>query len=61
MEGEWLVDIIAQNGVAWDRLNTVGVRHQAEDGYDRLDAFEPPMLPGGVSLKIPHHRYQKLF
>ncbi|MFQ6673283.1 MAG: FG-GAP-like repeat-containing protein [Fidelibacterota bacterium] len=51
---EWLVDIIAENGGARDRLNRVGVNYAASDGFDRMDAFEPPMLPGGVSVRIPH-------
>jgi predicted outer membrane repeat protein len=51
-ENEWLVDIIARNGLGMDKLNTVGVLANAMDEYDKFDAFEPPMLPGGVSLRM---------
>ena len=44
--------MIARTGNAKDQLNSVGVRHIAEDGYDRLDEFEPPVAPGDISLRI---------
>ncbi|MFQ6615865.1 MAG: FG-GAP-like repeat-containing protein [Fidelibacterota bacterium] len=53
-ESEWQVKIDAQNGNARDGVNQIGVHREALDGYDRLDAFEPPFLPGGISLRIPH-------
>ena len=49
---EWIIDMIARTGNAKDQLNSVGVRHIAEDGYDRLDEFEPPVAPGDISLRI---------
>ncbi|MCH7612439.1 MAG: hypothetical protein IIB45_03675, partial [Candidatus Marinimicrobia bacterium] len=52
MEKEWLVDIKARNGLGVDELNTVGVMVNALDEYDKMDAFEPPMLPGGISLRM---------
>ena len=53
MDGnEWIVDIIATTGNTRDEMNSVGVRHIAEDGYDRLDEFEPPVVPGNISLRI---------
>ena len=52
LENEWLVDINARNGLGVDKLNTVGVLTTACDEYDDMDAFEPPMLPGGISLLI---------
>ena len=48
---EWIIDMIAITGNARDQLNSVGVRHIAEDGYDRLDEFEPPVAPGDISLR----------
>jgi hypothetical protein len=51
-ENEWLIDITARNGLGVDKLNTVGVLTTANDEFDNLDAFEPPMLPGGISLLI---------
>ena len=58
-EGEWLVDISANNGFGSDNLNTVGVRYTAQDGYDPLDGYEPPMLPGSVSLRMPHDDWEE--
>ena len=54
-----MVDISANNGFGSDNLNTVGVRHSALDGYDPLDGYEPPMLPGGVSLSFPHDDWEE--
>jgi len=49
---EWIIDMIATTGNARDELNSVGVRHMAEDGYDRLDEFEPPAVMGDIVLRI---------
>jgi hypothetical protein len=57
LENEWLVDISARNGLGVDKINTVGVLTTANDEYDALDAFEPPMLPGGVSLRIDNRNW----
>ena len=51
-EDEWLIDIAVRNGYARDLHNRVGVLHRAQDTYDPMDNFEPPVLPGGVSLRI---------
>jgi len=59
IEGEWLVDIVAENGFARDKLNQIGVRFDADDRYDNLDAFEPPMLPGGVSLRVDNRDWSE--
>ena len=49
---EWVIDIRATSGEARDEMNAVGVRHMAKDGYDRLDEFEPPVVPGNLSLRV---------
>jgi hypothetical protein len=49
---EWIIDMIATTGNARDELNSVGVRHMAEDGYDPLDEFEPPTVMGDITLRI---------
>ena len=49
---EWVVNILASTGRSRDESNSVGVLHSAADGYDRLDEFEPPAVPGNVSLSI---------
>ena len=51
-QDEWVIDIIASSGNTRDDLNAVGVRNMAEDGYDSMDEFEPPTLPGDVVLRI---------
>jgi len=51
-ENEWLIDISARNGLGVDKINTVGMLTAANDEYDALDAYEPPMLPGGISLRM---------
>ena len=51
-EDEWLVDINARNGLGVDNLNTVGMLSTASDGYDLMDTFEPPMVPGGISVRM---------
>ena len=53
-DGEWYIDIVADNGFGIDEFNRVGIKHGSKDGYDHRDGYEPPMLPGGVSLRIPH-------
>ena len=49
---EWIIDMIATTGNARDELNSVGVRHMAEEGYDRLDEFEPTAVMGDITLRI---------
>ena len=51
-DNEWLVNIVATNGRLKDRHNQVGELNSALDGYDNLDAFEPPVVPGNVALRI---------
>ncbi|MFH1853348.1 MAG: right-handed parallel beta-helix repeat-containing protein [Candidatus Neomarinimicrobiota bacterium] len=51
-EDEWLIDISARNGVLKDTGNRVGVLRRATDTYDDWDRFEPPTIPGGISLRI---------
>ncbi len=58
-DDEWLIDITARNGFARDLRNRVGVLHRAQDTYDRLDSFEPPVLPGGVSLRIDNRHWSE--
>ena len=59
LENEWLIDISARNGLGVDKLNTVGVLTNAYDEYDALDAFEPPMLPGGISLRVDNRGWSQ--
>ena len=49
---EWVINILASTGRSRDESNSVGVLNNASDGYDRLDEFEPPSVPGNISLSI---------
>ena len=49
---EWVINILASTGRSRDESNSVGVLNIASDGYDRLDEFEPPAVPGNISLSI---------
>jgi len=51
-EDEWLINIAARNGLGRDKFNEVGLLQGAMDTYDNQDAFEPPLVPGGVSVRI---------
>ena len=49
---EWVVNILASTGRSRDESNSIGVLKMASDGHDRLDEFEPPLVPGNISLSI---------
>jgi hypothetical protein len=57
--GEWIVDISASTGSLRDDENQVGVRTFATDGFDVLDKFEPPLVPGDVSLRIDNRNREE--
>ena len=56
---EWIVDIRATTGSMIDEMNSIGVSHIAEDGYDRLDEFEPPVVPGNLTLRVDNRSREK--
>ena len=49
---EWMINILASTGRSRDESNTVGVLNIANDGYDQFDEFEPPVVPGNISVAI---------
>lgn len=49
-QSEWLVHIVAKDQDMEDQINYVGVLPTARDGYDEFDRYEPPVVPGAVSL-----------
>jgi hypothetical protein len=51
-DNEWLVNISARNGLGRDNFNEVGLLVDAVDTYDNHDAFEPPLVPGGISVRV---------
>ena len=56
---EWVVDIRATTGNMIDEMNAIGVRHIAKDGFDRLDEFEPPVVPGNLTLRVDNRDREK--
>jgi hypothetical protein len=42
-----------------DEMNAIGVRHIAKDGFDRLDEFEPPVVPGNLTLRVDNRDREK--
>ena len=46
----WSLTLAVEHGDRYDRQNVAGVVEEAEEGIDALDFFEPPALPGDVSL-----------
>jgi hypothetical protein len=52
MEKMWQVRIRAESNGFQDNENYFGVAESAEVGRDAFDRFEPPFLPGGVSLSF---------
>jgi len=51
-DDEWLINISARNGFGRDQFNEVGLLQGAMDTYDDQDAFEPPLVPGGISVRV---------
>lgn len=49
-EGGWAVQVRAESQGVQDNENYFGVRDGAEMKKDRFDLYEPPLLPGGISL-----------
>ncbi len=51
-EGDWVVQVRAESQDAQDNENYFGVREGAKIKKDRFDLYEPPFLPGGISLSF---------
>ena len=51
---EWILNIIASTPGSIDEENSIGVINTAMDGHDSFDEFEPPVVPGNISLSINH-------
>ena len=56
-DNEWLINISARNGLGRDKFNEVGLLQGAMDMYDSYDAFEPPLVPGGVSVRVDNRNW----
>ncbi len=57
--GEWIVRVRAESEAGLDRENYFGVRKGAIPDQDLYDWHEPPMLPGGISLRFPHPEWRQ--
>ncbi len=51
---EWVVQIKTQTEDFSDHVNYFGVRKDASVEQDVYDWYEPPILPGGISLSFSH-------
>lgn len=57
---EWMINILASTGRSRDESNTVGVLNIAKDGYDQFDEFEPPVVPGNISVAIDNRNREEV-
>jgi len=57
-ENEWLVQIRTESGGYSDNVNYFGVRKDANAEQDMYDWYEPPIIPGGISVNFPHAEWQ---
>jgi len=57
-ENEWLVQIRGESGDYSDNVNYFGVRKEASAEQDLYDWYEPPTVPGGISVNFPHAEWQ---
>jgi hypothetical protein len=55
---EWRLALQAQVGAQSDTVNYLGMRRDAGDDWDRLDAPEPPPIGDYVSLYFPHPQWK---
>jgi hypothetical protein len=53
-EKDWLIKIRAEADGSIDNENYFGVRSDAQTEHDVCDLYEPPRLPGGISVCFPH-------
>lgn len=51
-QDEWKVQIRAESRGFQDNENYIGVRKEAQTNQDEFDLYEPPLVPGGVSLNF---------
>ena len=49
---EWIMCLLVSDGTTSDRVNYIGVKQEANDGYDSYDLHEPPFVPGAISLSF---------
>jgi hypothetical protein len=51
-ENEWRISIGAESKNFYDNENYFGVREKAQISQDEFDRYEPPLMPGGLSLSF---------
>ena len=59
-ELDWSIEITASCQDARDVDNIIGVKTDAEKGWDEFDRPEPPQIGEYVSVKFPHHEWEKI-
>lgn len=52
IQDKWLVQIRAESNGFQDNENYVGVHESEKDGQGGFDLYEPPLVPGGLSLSF---------
>jgi hypothetical protein len=57
---DWSINITAECQEARDIDNKIGVREDAQLGWDEFDRPEPPVIGEYVSLKFPHNDWEKI-
>jgi hypothetical protein len=57
-ENDWLIQIKAQGNDFSDHQNYFGCRKDAKMDQDVYDWYEPPTLPGGISLSFSHPEWK---
>ena len=55
-----VLNIIASTPGSIDEENSIGVINTEKDGHDSFDEFEPPVVPGNISLSINHLQREEL-
>ncbi|MBN1350249.1 T9SS type A sorting domain-containing protein [candidate division KSB1 bacterium] len=58
-ENDWYIQIDARCEHARDPINFIGMRHDASDGWDANDLFEPPPIGEFITLYFPHSEWQE--
>jgi hypothetical protein len=58
-DANWYIQILAQCGGAQDNINYLGMCELSEDGFDRLDYREPPIIGEYVSVYFDQDNWQQ--
>jgi hypothetical protein len=59
-QNEWMVRIDASAGLTNDSDNWAGVYTGADDGFDKFELAEPPVIAGYVKVAFPHDDWHQI-